>query len=54
MNCEETLTVDTVQPGAHVACRLPASSAQRSMILAGLLAGCGQPGGTQATPLPFG
>jgi hypothetical protein len=52
MNCEVTLTVDTVPTGRARGVPPSRLLGAALMILAGLLAGCGQPGGTQATPSP--
>jgi hypothetical protein len=52
MNCEVTLTVDTIPTGRARGVPPSRLLGAALMILAGLLAGCGQPGGTQATPSP--
>src|SRR5690242_3737533 len=52
MNCEETLTVDTVPTGRARGVPPSRLLGAALMILAGLLSGCGQPGRTQATPSP--
>src|SRR4029077_1771677 len=52
MNGEETLTVDTVQTGRARGVPPSRLLGAALMILAGLLSGCGQQGGTQTTPSP--
>jgi len=49
---EKTLTVDTVQMGRAREVRPSRLLGAALMILAGLLSGCGQPGGTRTTPSP--